>query len=321
MRSPGAVLRIRAAVVLVVAMAIALGGYLAISYAIADRFTHPDRNPIGRGPQVPAASKYEDLALRTNDGLTLRGWFFPVGDDRAAIVVHGRNANRAEFEGRAEKIADILVGQGFSVLLFDLRGHGDSDGDRFSFGYLERRDVSAALEYLEARGFPDERIGLVGISMGAGTAIQTLLLHPKVGAVVSDSAYTDALTMVSEGLQPVAHIPGWFAPGVLFVTKFAFGLDGDQIRPIDIVRAHPERPFLFIHCDADEQIPVGRARDLRAASANLASQLWITSGCVHASSFEHYTSEYRMRLVAFLDSQIPVITHDVITHDANHSAF
>jgi pimeloyl-ACP methyl ester carboxylesterase len=308
MRSPS-VLRIRAAVVVALALLVALGGYLAISYAIADRFTHPVRNPVGRGPQVAAASRYEDVALRTNDGLTLRGWFFSVGNDRAAIVVHGRNENRAEFQGRAEKIADILAGQGFSVLLFDLRGHGDSEGERFSFGYLERRDVAAALDFLERRGFPDERIGLVGISMGAGTAIQTLLLRPKVGAVVSDSSYEDALTMVAEGLPPVAGIPGWFAPGVMFMSWIAFGLDGDQVRPIDIVRAHPERPFLFIHCDADELVSVRQARDLRAASANPASELWITSGCVHASSFEHYTSEYRTRLVAFLDSQIPVYSN------------
>jgi pimeloyl-ACP methyl ester carboxylesterase len=289
---------------LLVAVVAAAIGYLSLSYVIADRFTLAERHPIGRGPQVASAT-YEDVALRTSDGLTLRGWFFPVRGDRAAILIHGRHANRAEFEGRAEHIADFLIADGFSVLLFDLRGHGDSEGSRFSLGQFERLDVASAIDYVSSRGFAENRIALLGISLGAGTAIQELLLHPKVGAVIADSSYTDASTIVQEKLQQEAGVPGWFTPGVLFMTRVAFGLDGDQVRPIEIVRAHPERAILFIHCDTDGLIPVHHARDLRAASANPASTLWIAHDCEHAAASDHYPAEYRLRVTAFVDSQIP----------------
>jgi pimeloyl-ACP methyl ester carboxylesterase len=289
---------------LLVAVVAAAIGYLSLSYVIADRFTLAERHPIGRGPQVASAT-YEDVALRTSDGLTLRGWFFPVRGDRAAILIHGRHANRAEFEGRAEHIADFLIADGFSVLLFDLRGHGDSEGSRFSLGQFERLDVASAIDYVSSRGFAENRIALLGISLGAGTAIQELLLHPKVGALIADSSYTDASTIVQEKLQQEAGVPGWFTPGVLFMTRVAFGLDGDQVRPIEIVRAHPERAILFIHCDTDGLIPVHHARDLRAASANPASTLWIAHDCEHAAASDHYPAEYRLRVTAFVDSQIP----------------
>ncbi len=141
--------------------------------------------------------------------------------------------------------------------------------------------------------------------MGAGTAIQELLLHPKVGALIADSSYTDASTILQEKLQQEAGVPGWFTPGVLFMSHIAFGLDGAQVRPIEVARAHPERAILFIHCDTDGLIPVHHAYDLRAASANPASTLWIAHDCDHAAAMDRYPAEYRMRVITFLDSQIP----------------
>jgi pimeloyl-ACP methyl ester carboxylesterase len=291
--------------ILAVALVVLAVGYLSVSYVVADRLTTAERHPIGRGPQVAAAT-YEDIALRTSDGLTLKGWFFPVHGDRAAILIHGRHSNRAEYQGRLEHIADFLIAQGFSVLLFDLRGHGDSDGMRFSLGQLERLDVASAIDFVTNRGFDEKRIALLGISLGAGTAIQELLLHPKVGALVSDSSYMDAFTEVEEVLPKEGGVPGWFTPGVFLMTRIAFGLDGDQVRPIAVVRAHPERAFLFIHCDTDPLIRVHHAQDLRAASANSASSLWIAQGCDHAAAMDVYPAEYRTHVLAFLETQIPV---------------
>jgi uncharacterized protein len=290
---------------LAVALLAGVVGYLSVSYVVAERFTHAARYHVDRAPLVVAPA-YEDVSFRTDDGLTLRGWYFRTGGDRAAIVVHGKDSNRIAGENRtAEKIADFLIEDGFDVLLFDLRGHGDSDGERFSLGYQERRDVAAAIEYVTGRGVREDHIALIGISMGAGTVLQTLLLHPKVGAVVADSSYTDARTIVTENLQQVAGVPGWFTPGVLFFSNVVFGLDGDQVRPIDVVRAHSERPILFIHCDKDELIALHHPRELLAASASKGSELWIAAGCQHSWAFNHYPVEYQARLLAFLDSQIP----------------
>lgn len=278
--------------------------YLSISYVVADRFTFAERHPIGRGPQVAGAT-YDDVTFRTSDGVTLRGWFFPVRGDRAAILIHGRHANRAEYQGRSERIADFLIADGFSVLLFDLRGHGDSGGDRFSLGQFERLDVASAIDYVVGRGFAENRIALLGISMGAGTAIQELLLHPMVGAIVSDSSYADASTIVQEKLPEVSGLPGWFTPGFFLMIRIAFGLDADQVRPIEIVRAHAGRAILFIHCDTDGLIPVHHAQDLHAASLNRASVLWVAHSCEHAAASDRYPAEYRRHVITFLTSQIP----------------
>jgi uncharacterized protein len=292
---------------LAVALLAGVVGYLSVSYVVAERFTHAARYRVDRAPQVVSPT-HEDVTFRATDGLTLRGWYFEGSGDRAAIVVHGKDSNRIAGENRtAEKIADFLIADGYDVLLFDLRGHGESEGDRFSLGYLERRDVAGAIDYVTGRGVREDRIALIGISMGAGTVLQTLLLRPNVGAVVADSAYADARTLVGENLEQVAGVPGWFTPGVLFFSNVIFGLDGDQVRPIDVVRAQSHRPLLLIHCDKDELIAVHHPQELRSATVSTGSQLWIASGCQHAWAFNHHPAEYQARVLAFLESQIPAI--------------
>jgi pimeloyl-ACP methyl ester carboxylesterase len=290
---------------LLAAVLVAATGYLAISYVVAERFTHAARHPIGRGPQLAAATGHEDIALQTSDGLTLRGWYFPTPGDRAAVIVHGKDSNRLEGGFKAERIADFLIADGYSVVLFDMRGHGDSEGDRWSLGQLERRDVAAAIDFLAGRGFAENRIALIGISMGAGVVLQELVLHPHIGAVVADSAYADARTLVEEKLEETAGVPTWFTPGVFLMSRIAFGIDGDQVRPIDVVRAQPDRAFLLIHCEADELIALHHARELRAASTSPASQLWIVAPCAHARAFDGHPAEYEAHLLLFLESQIP----------------
>jgi pimeloyl-ACP methyl ester carboxylesterase len=289
---------------LVALPAVALLGYLAVSFAVAERFTHAVRHPVDRAPVVAAAT-YEDITLRTSDGLTLRGWYFPTPGDRAAVIVHGKDSNRLEGGDKSERMTDFLMAEGFSVVLFDMRGHGNSEGERFSLGHLERRDVAAAIEFLQARGFAEERIALIGISMGAGVALQELLVHPRVGAVVADSAYASARALVEENLERTAGVPAWFTPGVFLMTRIAFGIDGDAVRPVDAVRAYPERAILFIHCTADELIALHHVNELRAASTNAGSDLWLVQPCPHARAYNHHPVEYQERMLGFLEAQIP----------------
>jgi uncharacterized protein len=141
--------------------------------------------------------------------------------------------------------------------------------------------------------------------MGAGVALQELLVHPGVGAVVADSAYASVRALVEENLERTAGVPAWFTPGFLFWTCIAFGLDGDAVRPVDAVRAHPERAILFIHCSADELIGLHHVHELRAASTNAASDLWLVQPCPHARAYNHHPVEYQARTLAFLEAQIP----------------
>ncbi|HUS17633.1 MAG TPA: alpha/beta fold hydrolase, partial [Chloroflexia bacterium] len=111
----------------------------------------------------------EDVAFRTRDGLTLRGWLARAGAGAPVILLaHGYPANREQMIPQAA----FLYEAGYSVLLLDFRAWGTSDGDRTTFGLRESDDLSAAMDYLTARsdlGHP--RFGGLGVSLGAGLMV------------------------------------------------------------------------------------------------------------------------------------------------------
>ena len=100
------------------------------------------------------------------DALSLSCWWIDAGGDTAFVLVHGRNSNKKVLV----RYAPMFVDRGISVLLLDLRGHGDSDFGYATFGDRERYDVMGGVEWLMDAGYDSERkVGIFGISMG-GTA-------------------------------------------------------------------------------------------------------------------------------------------------------
>ncbi len=289
-------------------MALVLGllTYGAISYRVADGVTKLDRKPL-----VPAAntvsSVWEDVSFRSRDGLVLKGWWFPNARkaDRAAVLVHGRGQNRIVSSFRPDLVAQMLLASGYAVLTFDLRGHGESEGDRYSLGQYEPRDIVAAVDTAARKaGIDRRRVAIIGESLGGGSAIMTVALDPTVGPVVTDSAYADGYTVVSEVGSSYTGLPSWFTPGIAVVSRLFFGLDVWSVRPAEVVRAHPERAWLFIQCDADKTVYPHHGQDLKAASANPDTELWMVHGCDHVKAFTAHPAQWSQHVLAFLDREL-----------------
>jgi fermentation-respiration switch protein FrsA (DUF1100 family) len=286
--------------------------YGVVSYRVADGVTKLQRQPL-----VPAADVvspiHEDVSFRATDGLQLKGWWFDAGAlqkalgriDRAVVFVHGRGQNRINSSFHPDKIAPLFLARGWDVLLFDLRGHGESEGDRYSLGEYEPRDIVAAVSFVTQKaGIQRHRVAIVGESLGAGSAIMTVGLDPSIGPVVTDSAYADGYTVVSEVGTNYTGLPSWFTPGIVVTSRLFFGLDVLSVRPAEVVREHPERAWLFIQCDADKTVFAHHGRDLRAASANPDTELWMVPGCDHVKAFTEHPVEWQQHVMTFLDRQI-----------------
>jgi fermentation-respiration switch protein FrsA (DUF1100 family) len=286
--------------VIVALVAALLIAYFGISGYIAFSLTQVARVPIDDTPSSLGLS-YEDVSFPSReDRLTLKGWYIPGGQDkRAIIMVHGIERHRADPSIGMLNLAGDLVKQGFSVLMFDLRGHGESEGNRSSAGYYERRDLLGAFDYVRSRGLSADSIGIIGFSMGAATAILVAAEEPGIPAIVSDSSFADLAEIVQGEASERWRLPGFFTSGYPFVLKRLYGIDLNALRPIDVVGRISPRPIFFIHGGADEVIPLAHANWLYEASGNPSNLLWVVPGAEHVRSYKTAHKQYVHKVATF----------------------
>src|SRR5436190_16380134 len=116
----------------------------------------------------------------------------PAGERRAAfLVLHGfgSNKNSSNVMGPTNVLADY----GYVTLRFDMRGCGDSEGERGRVICLEQvEDTRNALTFLARRSDVDPaRIGVMGHSFGAAVAVYATGVDGRVAACISSGGWGD----------------------------------------------------------------------------------------------------------------------------------
>jgi fermentation-respiration switch protein FrsA (DUF1100 family) len=255
----------------------------------------------------------EEVRIPSRDpGVEIAGWWLPASSDAAAgpartvIVVHGFTACRHDHAVLLP--AGMLHRNGFSVLLIDLRDHGDStrEDGRFAGGTDEYRDVLGAWDWLRTeQGIPPSSIGLVGISLGAATVLLATGQEPGVAAVWEDSSYADLGTAIDAELTRSGY-PTFLAFGGVLVARVISGDDLVSYGPLDAVARLDGRPLFITHGTADQRLSVEYGHRLEAAARAEGGPVesWYVDGAAHTEAMVTHTAEYEERLVDFFDRSL-----------------
>jgi len=274
------------------ALAILLVVWLAASF-IAERTTlHPPRRALGPTPAARGMS-YDDVSFKTSDGLTLRGWWIPGTRDQTVVMVHGLSNNRSEGFDKA----GYLHQAGYNMLVFDLRGSGQSDGSGSTMGYREPADVSAAVT--EARSLSPGPIALIGYSLGAAVSVEEAAINPGVTAVVEDSGFSSAGDVFMARFSEVTHLPDapWAAPLVGF-AQLDIGTSLWNVQPVAMA-ARLHKPLLAIVGTADTIVPPAEGLALYKAAAG-PKQLLEVPGAGHVQAYYTDNALYERTVLDFL---------------------
>jgi uncharacterized protein len=209
------------------------------------------------------------------------------------LLLHGVRGDRRDMLSRAE----FLHGRGFTVLLIDFQAHGESPGKRITFGDLESRDVVAALQFLR-RSAPGERVGVIGVSLGAAAFVLAEGRTP-VDAVVLESMYPTLKQAVADRLQ--IYLGRWgsaLSPVLLMQVRARLGIDADRLRPIDRI-GDIHAPLLLVHGTLDQHTPIAEAQAVYAAASE-PKEWWAIEGAGHVSLYRFASVEYERRVGEFL---------------------
>ena len=279
--------------------------YFGASYAIASQMatsTHREQEAHPEEYGLP----YEDVEFPArSDRLTLRGWHVEIDRGGPTVVfVHGVDSVRSG--NNALLLASMLTEDGFNVLLFDLRGHGSSDGEGVSGGDHERKDVLGAIDFLGERGVPPSDVGVLGVSMGAAAAAMALAEAPSVEALVLDSPYASLSDLIAQEIGIRSALPGWsgrlFVPGVSIAARLALDIDIGAVAPERVV-SELDYPVLIIHGEEDARVSVEHALRVHTAS-HADSELWLLEGLGHADAFDAYPEEYARRVSGYFRERL-----------------
>ncbi len=289
--------------------------YVLIRYApvIARIF---EARPVFFPLQVQPTTDGESVRFRTPDGLELTGTYFKCQtESRLGIVVfcHEFLGNRWS----AIPYAGGLRNAGFDIFAFDFRNHGDSDVepnyDAFQW-VCDREvvDLKAALHYLRTRGDYDPAgFGLFGVSRGGGTALIVGSEETDVWGVVTDSAFSTRITMLSYILRwAEIYVGRWWIWS--YMPESVFGLIGWVGRVQTEWRCRRKfpnieravgriapRPLLMIHGERDVYIGRDIAQKL-FERAEEPKSIWFVPGAKHNRCRESSPEQYRLRLTEFM---------------------
>jgi pimeloyl-ACP methyl ester carboxylesterase len=193
---------------------------------VSNLMIKPGKSPVFGSPK-DVGLNYQDVEFEASDGVTLRGWLINGGADRVVIQSHfGVQCSRSGYTPKGKGLIKMwkedisflgharhLNEQGYTVLMYDLRNHGESDLGTcpwVSWGPEEAKDVIAAVDYITRHpGYKDAGIGLLSICMGA-------------------AASTYAFGMADQGLRHYPNVKAMIAVQPLHYKEFvrAFGIPG-----------------------------------------------------------------------------------------------
>ena len=283
---------------ILICLAVAVLGLVWLCAYTAKKVLHPvsKRKALYLWPDE-YKMPYDNVYFTTEDKVNIKGWFIPYdGAEKTIILMHGWGMNRSDILKNTYFLHDL----GFNLLYFDFRALGESGGKVSSIGYLETRDVRAAIKYLkETRPESCKKIGLYGLSMGAMVAICEGASNPQISCVAAEASYYSFRRVVSRWAWVHHKVPSFpIIPIVLHYIRRDLHVNPERYSPKYNIGKIAPRPVLIIHGRYDSIVPAAQAK-LLFKRAGDPKEIWLVPGAKHNKCAEVGGFEYKQRLSDF----------------------
>ena len=244
----------------------------------------------------------EDLTIMTHDGIPLSAWLVKQPSNARGTIFYLHGVGDAKIGGIA--LTRLWYTNGYNVLLYDSRQHGESGGKYCTYGYYEKKDVSTAIDYILSRtDIQAGGIGIFGTSMGAAIALQAAAIDSRILAVVAEAGFTDLRTIFVDYQRRIAKLP-WH-----FLRNFAMSRSQNiarfkarDVSPLEEVK-RLTTPVLFIHGTKDEFIKVEYSKIL-FKNATGPKDLLLIEGANHNDVWEVGGTVYERNIIDFFQRHL-----------------
>lgn len=237
--------------------------------------------------------------IKSFDGFKLVGQFIEANSNRTVIVVHGFGGSHWQMQQYCKLFHD----KNFNVLAIDNRAHGESEGNCVGFGFLEKNDVIAWVDFLTEK-MPENKILLFGLSMG-GTTVCCASGDKNlknVEAVISDCGFDTANKEICHLLRKHKILLKLFKKHLYSYVKRLYDLDVNQIDATKYVK-DTKVPILYIHGQEDNFVPVENLSNLYNSTPSNLRDKFVVEDADHVMAYPVAGVLYEKKISDFLRSR------------------
>ncbi len=244
-------------------------------------------------------SEKEKIYVCSHDNLKLVATFVKNENDNHnyAIIIHG-------YSKRKEDVYDIAYEyflKNFSVLVPDLRAHGESEGKYIGMGWLDKEDLKVWINKIVSKD-KDAKIFLHGISMGASAAMMLSgdNFSENIKGIIEDSGFTSVSDIFISELETRFHFPSF---AILdFMTLVTYLHAGYNIKEASCTSqvSKAKIPILIIHGSDDNFTPLDMAYKIQNASKS--KNMLVIYGAGHTTSRFLEPEKYYSTVWNFINS-------------------
>ncbi|HET9529284.1 MAG TPA: alpha/beta fold hydrolase [Blastocatellia bacterium] len=295
-------------------------GAVGLSFYLIHRLSHPQRTQLYGSPRdfqvIMQKPMWSDEKWKNSDSTQSVGWFLSQNRTAPAIILsHSYESNRSELL----TLSFELWKAGYHVLVYDLRGHGESPVNWSGLGTYENDDLLSAIKFVKGiksdtgQVLVDGRIGLYGAGLGGYISLVASSQDPMVKAVAVDSVYPDVDFFINHRLKSFVGSESEMAnrlvdsPWTASMTKLAMQVylmrREDSAPAVEAVGIASGRRLLFITGkDAGGLVETtkmlfGQARDNKEIAEVEATRL--------DRLYDQNSSNYDARVVSFFREALP----------------
>jgi len=272
-----------------------------------DQYVNVSEN-IFRISHIMERIPYQEVCIKSHDGLTLYGRYYHVRDGAPLeILFHGYRSHPYRDCSGGHALSRKM---GFNALVVDQRAHGKSEGSTICFGIKERYDALAWIEYANQHLCDHAPIILSGLSMGAATVLMAagLPLPENVCCVVADSPFS-APSSIIEKVCSDKHYPVALCRPFIYLGARIFGnLKLQETTAMESVK-NANIPILIIHGEADRYVPCEMSLDIAARCASRV-ELVTFPGAGHGLCYMIDPKRYERVVYEFLN-KIPQLDNTI----------
>ncbi len=271
----------------------------------------PLRKPLHYQPEECGVA-VEEVTIAGPRG-KLAAWYLPAANGCTLICCHGIHDNRGQW---IRQMARLHARGGYGALMFDFCGHGESEGDLVTYGAREAEEIGAVIAYLRERGDVElDRLGIMGYSLGAISAVLAAARYPELRCVVIESGFADVQADIRALFRRYTGLPAFpFAPIVVAVGQRIAGVRLADIRPVRVIgQLSPRGVGVLIISDLlDELANEPYDGEQLYAAAGEPKQLWQVPDAGHVWAYDAHPDEWIARVGGFLDAHLAALPGTVL---------